>query len=203
MIQVISLYESTHDLLPNEDIKMRYNVNTMHPIDIPDKQKSDIDELKETISTLTHDVKSLTSLTTKRPRLDDPNRSTINRQILKARRHYDKQRLPQSQTPSSQQQQQQQQQGQTQSQPRTQTQQRPDGSQQRQLNQYTPRNNTRPQYGSNTQPQRYSQNYRGNNNQSRGGYRTNQRGGYNTGYRGTYNRGNRGSYRGTQRNYKP
>ena len=185
MIQIISLYESTHDLLPYDDIKMRYNVNTMYPLDAPDKNKTEMDDLKDTITSLKHDVKSLTSLTAKRPRPNDPLRHvTQGRQIVKAKRKLDSRGIPMDTSQSSQQK------------PQTRSEHTP--TQQTQLNTYTPKSNTGNQQRTYSQ-QQYSQN-RGNYQSNRGSYRSNQGPRYNTSYRGNNYRG-RGGYRGTgQRN---
>ncbi len=89
MISVISLYESTHDLSPTSEIKMKYNVTTMTPVDLPQTNNSEIKELKAKLDSMTHDIKTLTQLTNKRPRLEGPTNPINNRPITKAKRPSD------------------------------------------------------------------------------------------------------------------
>ena len=89
IINIIALYENTHDLRPTSEIKMKYNVNTMMPVDTPASPSSDLEEVKSKIDSLTHDIKTLTQLSNKRPRLDNPGNPNNNRPIAKAKRQID------------------------------------------------------------------------------------------------------------------
>jgi len=67
MINIVSLYEVAHDLIPKSAIKLQFNVNTMSLIQPIHVNKSEIEVLKEKVEALT--VKSLVP---KRPRIDTP-----------------------------------------------------------------------------------------------------------------------------------
>jgi len=59
VVGIIGLYESTHNLIPIDDVKLSYNVNTMQLANQPDRQTSEIEELREQVKSLTANVKSL------------------------------------------------------------------------------------------------------------------------------------------------
>ena len=90
MIQIVSLYEDSHDLLPATDVPLKYNVNTMQMIPGADSAESDLSTIKGQMEALTHEIKTLKALTTKRPRPDDhpsnPSAERANAEFLKSQR---------------------------------------------------------------------------------------------------------------------
>jgi len=67
MINIVSLYEVAHDLIPKASIKLQFNVNTMSLIQPIHANKSELEILREKVEALT--VKSLVP---KRPRIETP-----------------------------------------------------------------------------------------------------------------------------------
>ena len=67
MINIISLYETSHRLIPNFDKKLTYNVNTLQLIKHKDQTQVTVEDLKSQIANLNYGIKSLTA---KKPRTE-------------------------------------------------------------------------------------------------------------------------------------
>ncbi|MEY2832903.1 MAG: hypothetical protein RLZZ574_2162 [Cyanobacteriota bacterium] len=67
VINCISLYETTNNLIPTNDIKLSYNVNTMQLANQPDKNQTELEELRNELAQVKTSIKSLAP---KRPRYD-------------------------------------------------------------------------------------------------------------------------------------
>jgi len=73
MINIVSLYEVAHDLIPKSALRLQFNVNTMSLIQPVNVNKSEIDILREQVEAL-----AAKSLVPKRPRLDNPMERRLN-----------------------------------------------------------------------------------------------------------------------------
>ena len=68
MTNIIEFFESANDLIPKNEIKLTYDVQTMRLNNQPDMHKSDMKELKDELASLKASIKVLAP---KRPRLND------------------------------------------------------------------------------------------------------------------------------------
>lgn len=85
MTNIIEFYETSYDLIPQAEIKLTYNVNTMRLTNQPDIHQSEMNELKDTVTSLQASIKSLAP---KRPRLPEkpiPSHKGM-REILRGKR---------------------------------------------------------------------------------------------------------------------
>ena len=86
---IIDYYETSHDLIPKNEIKMQYDVHSMRLANQPDINKSEIDCLKDEIMALKTNI-----LAPKRRRFSDPaekssgSPKTGNRPVAKAKRRF-------------------------------------------------------------------------------------------------------------------
>lgn len=94
VIQIVSLYETTNNLIPANDVKLSYNVNSMQLANQPDKHSTELDDVKNQIQKLTSSVKSLTP---KKPRYETRQATAQagGRDIVKAKRRLDRPQNPQ------------------------------------------------------------------------------------------------------------
>jgi hypothetical protein len=59
VIEHVSLFETTNNLVPSQDIKLSYNVNTMQLANQPDKGLTELEELRNELSDLKSSIKSM------------------------------------------------------------------------------------------------------------------------------------------------
>jgi len=59
VIENVSLFETSHNLLPSNDIKLTYNVNTMQLANQPDKALTELEELRNELTQLKSSIKSI------------------------------------------------------------------------------------------------------------------------------------------------
>ncbi len=89
MTNIIEFFETANDLIPTNEIKLSYDVQTMRLVNQPDIHKSELKELKDELSSLKASIKVLAP---KRPRLNDTSVS-IKKKLAHRKQLLPKRRL--------------------------------------------------------------------------------------------------------------